>query len=68
MNLSDHNFPIPGYLLNTSGYVWLQNNPQNQTHANKLQSSSSFNITDDNDKQLHQWISNMISSRALSLS
>ena len=60
MNLPDHNFPIPGYLLNTSGYMWLQNNPQNQTHANKLQSSSSFNITDDNDKQLHQWISNMI--------
>ena len=68
MNLSDHNFPIPGYLLNTSGYMWLQNNPQNQTHVNKLQSSSSFNITDDYDKQPHQWISNiMISSRALSL-
>ena len=49
--------------------MWLQNNPQNQTHVNKLQSSSSFNITDDNDKQTHQWISNiMISSRALSLS
>ena len=69
MNLPDHNFPIPGSLLNTSGYMWLQNNPQNQTHVNKLQSSSSFNITDDNDKQTHQWISNiMISSRALSLS
>ena len=49
--------------------MWLQNNPQNQTHVNKLQSSSSFNITDDYDKQPHQWISNiMISSRALSLS
>ena len=53
----------------TLGYMWLQNNPQNQTHVNKLQSSSSFNITDDYDKQPHQWISNiMISSRALSLS
>ena len=25
-NLPDHDFPIPGYLLNTSGYMWLQNN------------------------------------------
>ena len=27
MNLPDHDFPIPGYLLITSGYMWLQNNP-----------------------------------------
>ena len=68
MNLPDYDFPIPGYLLNTSGYMWLQNNPQNQTPANNLQSSSSFDITDDNDKQPHQWVSNMISSKPLSLS
>ena len=36
MNLPDHDFPIPGYLLNASGYMWLQNNPQNQTPVNNL--------------------------------
>ena len=40
MNLPDHDFPIPGYLSNTSGYMWLQNNPQHQTPVNNLQSSS----------------------------
>ena len=49
-NLPDHDFPIPGYLLNTLGYMWLQNTPQNQTPINNLQSSSSFHITDGNDK------------------
>ena len=34
INLLDEDFPIPGYLLNTSGYTWLQNNPQNQTPVN----------------------------------
>ena len=34
---------------------------------NNLQSSSSFDVTDDNDRQPHQWISNMISSMPLSL-
>ena len=37
MNPLDHDFLIPGYLLNTLGYVWLQNNPQNQTPVNNLQ-------------------------------
>ena len=23
MNLPDYDFPIPGYLLNTSGYMWV---------------------------------------------
>ena len=67
MNPLDHDFLIPGYLLNTLGYVWLQNNPQNQTPVNNLQWLS-FDITDHNDKQPHQWISNMISSEPLSLS
>ena len=40
MNLPDHDFPIPGYLSNASGYMWLQNNPQHQTLVNNLQSSS----------------------------
>ena len=52
MNLPHHDFPIPGYLFNASGYMWLQNNPQNQTPVNNLQSSS-FDITNDNDKQPH---------------
>ena len=68
MNLPDEDLPISGYLLNTSRYMWLQNNPQNQTPVNNLQSSSSFDIADDNDKQPHQWISNIISSKPLSLS
>ena len=37
MNPLDHDFLIPGYLLNTLGYVWLQNNPQNQTPVSNLQ-------------------------------
>ena len=52
MSLHHHDFPIPGYLFNASGYMWLQNNPQNQTPVNNLQSLS-FDITDDNDKQPH---------------
>ena len=35
VNLPDEDFPIPGNLLDTSGYMSLQNNPQNQIPVNK---------------------------------
>ena len=64
-NLPDHDFPIPGYLLNTSGYMWLQNN--NSQQGDNVQSSSSFDITDNNEKQPQYFIDNMIASQHHSL-
>ena len=39
-NLNDHDFPIPGYLLNVSGYMFLENHPiDTRDHSNNSASN-----------------------------
>ena len=33
LNLPDHNFPVPGYLLNASGYMFLESKTQEMSSS-----------------------------------
>ena len=33
-NFSDHDFPVPGYLINVSGYMFLEQKPPQENHDN----------------------------------
>ena len=66
MNLPDYGFPIPRYLLNTLGYMWLQITLKikllSATFSHQHHSTLQMKMINSN------MISNMISSKPLSLS